>query len=235
MDEQIHFLVEIQRLDSKIDQLRGEKEEIPRRLRAFRGRVEEKKKELDKLHRELKELHTLRKERELDLEEKGASVKKYQSQLYEVKTNEAYKSLLLEIENLKVESGKLEDEILDLMEQAEEINKLLKREEKNLEDVHRELELEENKLRQEEKKLKGEIEENIRRREKTVEKIDPSLLARYERIRKGKGGLAIVSVKAGICQGCHLQLPPQIVDEVRIGNRLVTCERCSRILYWNEK
>ena len=62
-------------------------------------------------------------------------------------------------------------------------------------------------------------------------KVDPQILRRYERILENKAGLALVPVKGDACGGCHMKLPPQLINEVHLATRLVPCESCARILY----
>ena len=57
---------------------------------------------------------------------------------------------------------------------------------------------------------------------------------RYERISRGKAGLAVVSIKKGACGGCFTALPPQRINEVKRNDRLITCEHCGRVLVWND-
>jgi len=71
-------------------------------------------------------------------------------------------------------------------------------------------------------------------REKLVVRIDRGDLATYERIRKAKGGLAVVPVRRNACGGCYNAVPPQKVLELRKNNRIYTCEHCGRILVSDE-
>ena len=92
------------------------------------------------------------------------------------------------------------------------------------------------RLEEEDRKRIAELEKELSRcleqRGSTASKVDAGLLSMYERIRKAKDGLAFVLVKGSTCQGCFMELPPQVVNELMKGDKIVTCERCSRLLYW---
>jgi predicted nucleic acid-binding Zn-ribbon protein len=64
-------------------------------------------------------------------------------------------------------------------------------------------------------------------------RLRPDVRSRYERISRGKAGLAVVAIKKGACGGCFSALPPQMVNEVKRNDRLITCEHCGRVLVWN--
>ena len=72
------------------------------------------------------------------------------------------------------------------------------------------------------------------RRKNVTVRLEGRLLAAYERIRKGKNGLAIVPIRKRACGGCFKTLPPQKIQEVRRTDSILTCENCGRILYWDE-
>jgi hypothetical protein len=69
------------------------------------------------------------------------------------------------------------------------------------------------------------------RRQTLIPEVDPKLLSFYERILVGREGLGMVLIDDTSCLGCHMQLPPQVINEVRLREKMVTCENCSRILY----
>ena len=72
-------------------------------------------------------------------------------------------------------------------------------------------------------------------RDKVVRKLEPRILANYERIKKAKNNVAVVSVIGNACGGCFKTLPPQRILEIRAMNRIYLCEVCGRILTWDEE
>ena len=67
-----------------------------------------------------------------------------------------------------------------------------------------------------------------------IPEIDPKILSQYERILSNRDGLAIVAVKGDSCKGCNMLVPPQVVNLIKMYERIVTCEICNRILYVEE-
>jgi predicted nucleic acid-binding Zn-ribbon protein len=64
--------------------------------------------------------------------------------------------------------------------------------------------------------------------------VDMGLLKRYDTLRKRKGGIAVSPVVQGVCQTCHLRIPPQEFNELIRGDALMTCPNCTRIIYWGD-
>lgn len=64
--------------------------------------------------------------------------------------------------------------------------------------------------------------------------MDSEVVFKFERIIKNKMGIGIVAIKGNVCMGCHMILPIQFANEVRIGEDFIFCPYCSRILYYEE-
>jgi len=234
LEEQIKLLVEAQGLDTHILRLERELDSIPERLKEMDENFKSKSASLKALEEGAKALQLKRKEKEGELNTKEAAIKKYQVQLYQVKTNKEYTALQEEINRVKADSSIIEEDIIRMLDQIDAENQKIAREK----DV---LKAEEAKLSEEKKSLDadaGRIKEELSglkaQRTELVAKIDKSILSRYERILKSKDGLAIVPIIGESCQGCFRILPPQVINEVRLKTELIICENCTRILYVEE-
>jgi hypothetical protein len=234
MVEDLKLLAQLQALDSQIDEREEKKRELPKRLTPFKEGVERINQEIQEAKGELEDLRKKRRHEEREFEAREIELKKYQRQLYQVKDNKAYAALEEEIALTKEKNSQSEEKILESLELEEEKAKKIKGIEKRLEKEKKILERVEEKTKGEIKVLNEEIAEITLARQEMVGGISPNSLARYEKLRKGKGGLAIVPLEDSSCGGCHMNLPPQIVSEVKKGKRFVTCENCNRILYWKE-
>ena len=235
MKEQLRILAQLQELDGKIQKLREEIAAVPEDILTLREVISQAERSLEEMREKQEGLAKERRHKERELSTKEDSLSKYQSQLYEVKTNKEYSAIMVEIDSLKQENSELEDETLGLMERGDELGGLIKKKEE-------ELRVERERLTGEEEKNQERavgLEENRRvverEREELAKKVDGSLLSSYERILRGKGGLALVPVRDDACQGCFMELPPQTINEIMKGDKIIYCERCSRILYWEEK
>ena len=70
-------------------------------------------------------------------------------------------------------------------------------------------------------------------RKKILSEMDPKIASEYERIRKGRAGVAIAEVLKGRCSKCNILLRPQFLQELKRGDTVMVCESCRRMLYWN--
>jgi len=68
-------------------------------------------------------------------------------------------------------------------------------------------------------------------RQQIVPEIEPKILGQYERILLNRDSLAIVGVKDNSCQGCNMFVPPQVINLIKMYERIITCEICNRILF----
>ena len=230
--EQISGLLRLQEVDAKIYELMRQKNAKPYELQGFRAARDQKRQEAAMAERLLTELQLKRKNKEMELETKEDAIKKYQIQLYQVKTNKEYLSLQQEIELLKADKSVLEEDILKIMDEVD-----VKRAE--MSQKKEQLATEESRLATEEVRIAKEIEAIDRelvllkeKRQTFIPDVERTLFIRYERILVGKDGLALVPVDDYSCLGCHMALPPQVINEVRLQEKIVTCENCSRILYY---
>ncbi|MCL2440331.1 MAG: C4-type zinc ribbon domain-containing protein [Treponema sp.] len=103
------------------------------------------------------------------------------------------------------------------------------------------IEQQEKELEERRKKIEAEINDKqkqlevLRKKEtKLTENLDPEVVFKFERIIRNKMGIGIVAIKGNVCMGCHMILPVQFANEVRIGEEFIFCPYCSRILYYEE-
>lgn len=231
MREQIKKLIELQQIDSEIHELSEEKEGKPFEFEAEKQKLEQKKTKLKELQGELKSVEVERKNLEIELESKQTNVAKYESQLFQIRTNKEYNALQKEINGLRADNSLIEDKILELLEKIDTINNDIAKEKEALkteEDTFLEFR---KRYEAQLERLKEELEGFNKKREDVVPLIEPKTLAAYERILKNKDGLALVRVEDGACQGCFMSLPPQTINNLRMSKHLVACENCTRLLY----
>jgi len=232
--QQIRILVKVQALDAQIYNLRKEKEAKPMELDKLKEGLEERRDELNKSQEELKRLQLDRKAKEVELATKEEEVKKHQSQLYRVKTNKEYAALQKEIEGLKADNSVMEEEIINLLDEIDRVNEEISKEKDVFSIEEAKFKEAEVRVEQELKKIEGLLGGLNSERATLTTRVDPSILAKYERILANKDGLAMVKVQNDACQGCHINVPAQVINEIKLANGLVICENCSRILYIEE-
>ncbi len=231
---QIVGLVSLQELDSEIYALNNEKEAKPLEIKAMEVSFEAKKQNLAALEKKSLDLLKQRKDKELELASKEEATKKLQSQLYSLKTNKEYQTMLQQIQDAKVDGGLVEEKILMLFEECDKVKK--------------EIEQENIKIKEEEKvfiEQKKNVESRIKeiddrlqvlqaQRKQVTPGIDPKVFSLYERILNSRDGLGIVSVKDNSCSGCNMNVPPQVINLIKMYDTIITCDVCNRILYIKE-
>jgi predicted nucleic acid-binding Zn-ribbon protein len=233
MDSNLQHLHDLQGLDSRIAGLERKLEAIPVRLQAIResqeqatGAVEAQRARLAGVRKDLRA-------REKDLEQNASEKAKREAKLYEVKTNKEYSAVLAEIETFKVEKGRVEEEILALMETQECMTREIAEAEVRLKRHTEEARAQQAAATEELRALEADLALVRAERESLARDIPRDSMAQYTRLLKGRGGLAVAVVGAnGICTGCRLGLTPQRFNELRQSSQILTCESCGRILYY---
>lgn len=162
-------------------------------------------------------------------------ISKHKDQLYQVKTNEQYRAMLKEIEAEEDNIRRIEDLILEKMIESEELQKQLKEATARLEEEKSRIAAEKNQLEGIAKASTEKRDQSVRERQELAAKLGEDIRVHYERVRRGRGGLALAEVREGKCMGCNVLLRPQLYYDVRAGEGLYECENCARILYSLER
>ena len=229
--QQIDKLIKIQEIDSVIYRLRAEKEQRPQQIQQLKQQSEQEKKVLEDNKNSIKQLQLGRKEKEIELETKESEVKKLNVQLYQLKSNKEYETMQNEIKGLQADGSVLEEDIIKLMDAVEEAEKGLTGEQKQLEQKQQEINVQIKRIEDEIKSIEDGLAKEEEKRKQVTIGVETRILSNYQRILKAKGGLAMVPIVNSTCGGCHMQLPPQVINEIRLKHEIIYCQMCSRILY----
>jgi hypothetical protein len=157
LEEQLKVLVELQGLDTQIYKINRDLESIPQELKVMDDAFEDKKSNLKKSEEALKALLMKRKEKEMDLESREGSIKKFQSQLNQIKTNKEYSALEGEIARTRADNSLIEEDILKIFDQMDVENQKIAKEKDFLKE-------EEGKLAQQKQKFNEEVSRIKRKR-----------------------------------------------------------------------
>jgi len=231
----IRTLIEIQELDLEMDDLSERARAIPVESAELDAELAQAKSAVEDAKAKHLGLEKQQRHEELILDDKNALLKKYDQQLFSVKTNKEYKAILAEMDLAKAEISSIEDRVLQLMTDIDYVNGEMASASETLRD-------EEAKVAERKRELDGELEtvqrdlkDREQKKQTLISDVDEDLYVLYERIRKAKtNGPGAVPIKNDSCSGCYMQIPAQVVNEVIAGDRLITCQSCSRILYWPE-
>ncbi|PIQ81847.1 MAG: hypothetical protein COV76_06765 [Candidatus Omnitrophica bacterium CG11_big_fil_rev_8_21_14_0_20_64_10] len=230
--DQLKALTRLQELDGQIYALKETIRTLPEEKQTIEAERAEGLKIVQAVEQKHKELEVKRNGLETDLEAKEGQIKKLQGQLFQVKTNKEYTAMQREIEGLKADKSVVEEDVLGLMEKGEsgksEVEAARKAHQSREAQWNQALQVVETRL----KETTAQVEVLQKQRDGLLSDVEPRVLAQYERILERKQGLALVPVISESCGGCYMRIPPQRVNEIQMGSRLITCESCARILYY---
>ena len=140
-----------------------------------------------------------------------------------------------EVDLLKEEASALETELLAVMKQVDDGAARLRELETELGRLTGERDREAAALKEELARLTAEIAHEQVTRTKLVQTVDGDLRRKYEMIFSRRGGLAVVEIREGTCQGCRMRVPPQLFNEIQRNTNVILCPSCQRILYWRDE
>ncbi|MDR2501106.1 MAG: C4-type zinc ribbon domain-containing protein [Treponema sp.] len=172
----------------------------------------------------------------------------YRGLLLEAETAREQAEMKMDAITTQREYEALDKEIRDAAEKEQQYRKELQKEERLLADIDEQMKQQASLIERQEQELAerrtgieaeaAEKAERIRMLEeqerKLNEDMDPEVLFKFERIIRNKMGKGIVTIRGGVCTGCHMILPAQFANEVRLGEEIVFCPYCSRILFYEE-
>jgi predicted nucleic acid-binding Zn-ribbon protein len=178
-----------------------------------------------------KQLESQRKELELQVEAKKELIERYANQQLQTRKNEEYRALAHEIEMCQDTIRKIEDEEIELMEQGEAAQKAAVQAAEEAKRVKAFVNDQVNGLNTREQSLQSELADLRKNREELALAVEEGVRARYERLARNRGETVVVGIQHGVCGGCHMRLPAQVVVSCRAAQEVVTCINCGRILY----
>ncbi len=230
MKDDLMKLMQLQVLDSKIRLYDREEATYPAEITEIEAEINRL---VEAFQAEVSRVETLEKERrqrERDLEAAGEQIKKIQGRLHEVKTNKEYQAFLSEIDHLKEKMDQYEVEIIEHLDAADRLKEVLKDKEKTYFEEKEKLEARRSELEEKLKHLPDELRVLKERRDHLAKQIPAPLLKRYTTLLEKRGGVAVVYAVREICQGCHMNIPPQLFNQVQKAEEIITCPNCNRIL-----
>lgn len=232
MKDQLQLLISLQQTDLEILHLQTRTDEAPSEIGKLDQDLAESSQQLETA-REIHQQH-LRQARQLERELNGLREKlaRFKTQLMEVKNNQQYKAVLLEIDAAKGQINSTEDEILEEMLAAEESEQKASEVETAVENTRREVEEKQRDLKQFIATAETTGRMLREKRCRVVATLEPELDALYQRIAKARNGQALAEARDQSCQVCHIRLRPQLFNEIKASQRIITCENCNRILYY---
>jgi uncharacterized protein len=234
MHPHLKALIELQAVDLCLIGIRERLTRFPKRLAEVEARVNAARQQVSAA----KEAHTKglkeRKTYELDVEQWKERAKKYRNQSAEVRTNEAYKALLHEIENAEQEVAKAEDRLLERMVSGEEYERQTKAAEAALKEIEATANKERQAIQAEYNAAQKELAAADAARGAAVAGVPADLIDHYERLAKKHGGIALAEIHGESCGQCGVLIRPHVIQKLhrQENEEFFHCETCTRILYY---
>ena len=233
MDAQLKTLIDLQGVDTRIAGYEAEAVRLPKEIAAVHAAIETAKKDVEASRARLDSAKKEQRTREKDLEVVQAKRSKTEGRLYEVKTNKEYSAVLAEIEEIKQEKGRVEEEILVLMESQERHTADIREAESRFKTREGEGRQEEAALQEKLRAVQADLGLVRTERAELAKQLPANVLSDYDKLLKARGGHALAQViKPNLCGGCRMTVTPQRLQELRAQTALLPCESCGRYLYW---
>ena len=228
-------LVDLQKLDDEIRALQTRLAAIPKEIEALEAEIATERRNLEDAKKTLLDAQKAQRGGESELATTEEKLRKYRDQLMNVKSNDEYRAMQKQIDGAQLEVSDIEDKILHGLDALEALETARQGRQAELEKGQREIGAMENELVLERTRLEGEPGERQAKRSQILASIPDDLLEDYDRIGKVRGGVAVAEAIDEHCQVCMVRLRPQVSQELRLGEKILHCESCRRILYFRKE
>jgi predicted nucleic acid-binding Zn-ribbon protein len=228
---ELEQLLVLQDRQQKIKQIQTEIKSVPQQRENLEAQLAASAAALAALKHKGQHLEMDRKKLELDAGTRQESINRLKTQQYETRKNDEFRAMGNEIERYEKEIRAIEDQELELMDQADKLKVEIAAEDKKASGARESVARQMADLEEKAKTLEARLEGLTAERAEAAGKIDEDLLGRFERLFASKGDAAIVGLEHEVCTGCHMKVTTQTAHRVKNGKEIVSCEQCGRILY----
>src|SRR5262245_59306702 len=218
--------VRLQDIDNRLAELANEIAQLPKHIAEIEKKLVSHERKLEADRAALSANQKERKKCEGDIQVQEQKISKLKDQMLLAKTNEQYRAFQHEIEYCQKEIRKLEDRILELMGESEPLDKNVRVAEVALKDEKAQVEAEKQSARErtaQDQKAARELEAE---RTTMVSAMTASTYQLYERARKARKGIGVAEAVDGRCSACHISLRPQFFQDLKRGDKVMSCESC---------
>ncbi|MFQ5664154.1 MAG: zinc ribbon domain-containing protein [Terriglobia bacterium] len=225
-------LIELQQVDLRLLELTHQIELFPQRRAETEQELARARESLARLRTHHTESLKARKKLELDVQQFEEKIRKHKEQIYQVKSNEAYRTLQQEIDLDQEQKARAEDRVLEAMIAAEELEKQIKAAEEELAGLEQRVAASLRRFDQEQTVREKEAAELTGQRDALRGQVAEETLTVYDRIAHAHAGQALAQARDEVCQVCLIHIRPQTYTEVKRNDQIHYCESCHRILYY---
>ena len=229
----LKLVIRLQEIDNRLADLAREISALPKHIAEIEKKLVSHERKLEADRAALAGNPKERKKCEGDIQVQEQKISKLKDQMLQAKTNEQYRAFQHEIEFCEKEIRKAEDRILELMGESEPLDKNVRAAELALKAEKAEVDKEKQQARDRTAKDEAASADFKKERTAIVDEITPAVYQQYERVRKSRRGIGVAEAADGRCNACQMAMRPQFFQELKRGDKVMTCESCHRILYYN--
>jgi len=234
LKDKLLVLIQLQECDNRIAKVLQAKELAPLRIQKLEDELRTVENQFKADEDQLEAFRKDRRQLEREIQELDGKIEKSSAKLTQIKSNKEYTAALKEIDDIKTIKFQTEEKAIQMMETAEELERKCKGHKETLKTLKDQSEKDKDAVKTELLGLEKDLDALQKERSQLCCDFDQGLLKKYVFLRERKGGLAISSVVTGVCQTCHMGIPPQKFNELIRGTDLMTCPHCNRIIYWGD-
>lgn len=232
MSDLIEKLLVVQDIDIRIREIETELKDIPQRKQQELTRLNEHKDALQAAQDGLKKAQSEVNQLELETGSRKDKINKLRQQQFDLKTNEQFKIMDMEIDAVKADISKIEDRELVLMGEVELAREFVKNRSEALKEEEAAVEADIKVFDERAADLEQEVVVCRQQRDEAAEGLNAEWLSHYTRVMEYRKDRALVLLESGVCGGCHMTLPPSLHHATRRRNdEMVVCNYCGRLLY----
>ena len=232
MREQIKILANLQNVDREIKEKNGIKQSLLRELEAKQKEIQAKRQEIALLIAACAEKDKVRQDKERVLQDEGKKTMDKRMRMNRIKNAKELQALQREIEQIRQSNSELEEELIKVFEDLDRIKADIKAKEEEAATMQEEWKQKHEEMGTKISGIDQLVSEASMLRQTIASQIAAELISRYELIFARRGGTAVVEVTGGICQGCYMNIPPQLWNEIIKSEKVNLCPSCQRILYY---
>lgn len=233
--EKIQVLVNLQNVEAEIRRIQALLAETPAKLAAIDDEMNAFEATLAEEDGQLQAVQKAYRNQEREAQSVLDQIKKSNERLSTVKTNKEYQSILKEIDDLKRKNSLIEDEMLACLEQIEAADAAVSQKKAQVKDKRQAADRKKGEIERENQKLTDDLAHLEQAGRDAAQRVDADLLDRYRRVQEQVKQAAVAPVVDAVCQGCHLNIPRQLFNELHRFDELTFCPHCRRIIFFQEE
>jgi uncharacterized protein len=229
---QIDILAALQIVDREIREHAAVKHGLLGELHEKQRFIQERKQEIEALAAACAAKEKLRQEKERLLHDESQKATDKRMRMNRIKNVKELQALQREIDQIRQSNGEAEEGLLNMMVEIDGLKGEIKAKQETLLAAQQDWQQKQEALQAQIAAIDQAVDKASIRRQSIAEEIDATLMSRYELIFSRRGGTAVVEVTGGICQGCYMNIPPQLWNEIIRSEKVNLCPSCQRILHY---